>query len=82
MKINWALRFKNKATLSTIVAALVAMVYQICGAFGVVPPISESEVVNFMGMIINLLCVLGILVDPTTKGMSDSDRAMGYTDPD
>ena len=81
MKINWMLRFKNKTTLTTILCALVAMVYQICGAFGVVPPISEHEVINFMGVIINLLCVLGILVDPTTAGMSDSDRAMSYKKP-
>ena len=29
-------------------------------------------------MAINLLAVLGVIIDPTTEGISDSDRALTY----
>ena len=81
MKINWKLRFQNKTTLTAIILALVALVYQVLGLFGVVPKISEDELTTVIGMVINLLCLLGIVVDPTTDGVSDSARALTYDTP-
>ena len=37
MNINWKLRLQNKATLTALVMALVALVYQVLGVCGVVP---------------------------------------------
>lgn len=79
--INWKLRFKNKATLIAIIGATVAFIYQILGLVGVVPPISEAEVNQVIGLVINMLVALGILTDPTTAGISDSDRALCYDEP-
>ena len=81
MKINWKLRFQNKTTLTAIILALVALVYQVLGLFGVVPKISQDELTTVIGMVINLLCLLGIVVDPTTDGVSDSTRALTYDTP-
>lgn len=81
MKINWSLRLKNKATLTAIILAVIALVYQVLGLFGVVPGISESQITEVAGMVINLLCLLGIVVDPTTSGVSDSNQAMEYSAP-
>ena len=81
MNINWKLRLQNKATLTALVMALVALVYQVLGLFGVVPKISEDELTTVIGMVINLLCLLGIVVDPTTDGVSDSARALTYDTP-
>ena len=81
MKINWKLRFQNKTTLTAIILALVALVYQVLGLFGVVPKISQDELTTVIGMVINLLCLLGIVVDPTTNGVSDSARALTYDTP-
>lgn len=81
MRINWKLRFKNKATLTAILVATVALVYQVLGVFGVTPGISENKVVELIGMTINLLCMLGIVVDPTTDGVSDSTQALDYSAP-
>jgi phi LC3 family holin len=78
MKINWKARFKNKAFVITFVTIMVSLVYQILGLFGVVPSISETDIVNVFTLIVNALAALGILVDPTTKGMSDSERALTY----
>lgn len=81
MKMNLKLRYMNKTTLATFVSGLVALVYQVLALCGVTPPISESEVVETAGVIINLFVLLGIVVDPTTKGIRDSDTAMTYTEP-
>ena len=58
-----------------------ALVYQVLGLFGVVPKISQDELTTVIGMVINLLCLLGIVVDPTTDGVSDSARALTYDTP-
>ena len=81
MNINWKLRLQNKATLTALIMALVALVYQVLGVFGVVPKISQDELTTVIGMVINLLCLLGIVVDPTTAGVSDSARALTYDTP-
>lgn len=79
--INWKLRLQNKTTLTAIILAAVALVYQVLGMLGIVPSISESLVIETAGMVINLLCLLGIVTDPTTKGVSDSRQALTYDTP-
>lgn len=79
--MNLKLRLKNKATLLAIVLAAVAFLYQIAGLLGVAVPITEDQVVQIVGIIINLLVGLGILVDPTTAGIKDSTRALSYEEP-
>ena len=79
--MNIKLRLKNKTTLIAIVAATVAFLYQLAGILGIVPPISQEALMQGLGAIINLLAILGILVDPTTAGVKDSARAMSYEEP-
>lgn len=79
--INWKVRFKNKVWLVAFLGAIVAFIYQILGMFGYAPSVSEAEMSNLIGIIINLLVALGIVVDPTTAGLSDSERAMNYDAP-
>nr|DAV45637.1 MAG TPA: holin [Caudoviricetes sp.] len=81
MKINWKLRLQNKTTLVTLIALCVTFVYQILGLFGVVPKVAQDEIVNTIGLLINILVVLGVVVDPTTDGISDSTNALTYDAP-
>lgn len=81
MNINWKLRLQNKATLTALVMALVALVYQVLGVCGVVSRVSQDQVTTIISMVINILCLLGIVVDPTTAGIGDSARAMSYSEP-
>lgn len=81
MKINWMLRLKNKATLVSLIAIVITFVYQICGIFGIVPTVSQGAVENFCELVVKLLLLLGIVVDPTTAGINDSERAMTYEIP-
>lgn len=83
MSINWKARFKNKVFLITFITLAISFVYQLLGLFGVVPSVSEIDLVNVITTAVNGLAALGIVVDPTTPGVSDSERAMTYyTDDD
>lgn len=81
MNINWVLRLKNKATLTALIAAALAFGYQVAGIFGAVPPVSQDELAQAAMLLVNLLVALGVVVDPTTAGIGDSERAMNYTEP-
>lgn len=79
--MNFKLRLKNKATLAALIAAVVAFIYQILGIVGVTAPVAQSDVIQFFGIVINLLVALGVVVDPTTSGVSDSTQALNYEEP-
>lgn len=79
--INWKLRLQNKATLTALVALLVAFIFELLGIFGVVPPISQDQVMQLVTLLITILAALGVVVDPTTDGIKDSERALGYECP-
>lgn len=81
MKINWKIRLKNKGTLTAIILGVIALVYQMLGIAGVTPSLNESNAAEAAGVLINLLVIAGVVIDPTTKGISDSDMAMMYTCP-
>lgn len=81
MNINWKLRLKNRTTLVTLCVAVVTAVYCILAALGITPSIAEEQVLNLVYAIITILCALGIVVDPTTNGISDSIQAMRYEKP-
>ena len=81
MNINWKLRFQNKTTLIAIVVQAITLAYSVLGIFGIVPGISEDQVTNLIYILVELLCLLGIVVDPTTQGVGDSSQAMTYLEP-
>ena len=81
MKINFKVRAKNPVFWLTVIPALVTFVYTVLGACGVVPSVSEDMIINIITAVVSALTALGVLVDPTTKGVSDSERALEYDVP-
>ena len=81
MKINWKVRLKNPVFWMTMIPALSSFVYTVLGCFGIIPSISEDILVNALTSIITALATVGVLVDPTTKNVGDSNRAMKYNEP-
>lgn len=79
--MNFKLRLKNKTTLIALIAALVGCVYQILGIIGITAPVTQDAAMQAITLICNILVGLGVLVDPTTQGIKDSERAMGYNEP-
>lgn len=81
MKINWKLRLQNKATLTAIISAIIIFIGSISTALG-------FDLSGFLGnaegiatSIISLLVLLGVVVDPTSKGVGDSGIAQTYDKP-
>ena len=78
MKINIEARLKNKVFLISMSVLLISIIYKVLSLFGIAPSIDENAVLEVVSMIIDFLALLGVVVDPTTKGINDSERAMTY----
>lgn len=73
-KINWKLRLQNKVTLIAIIGAIFLMAQQ----FGLEIPQNIQAGVNTF---VSILVLLGVVNDPTTAGLADSERALEYYHP-
>ncbi len=78
MKINFKARIKNKAFVVGVTTLVVSFLYKLLSALDIVPAVSENEILELLGLAVNVLALVGVVVDPTTEGISDSDRAMQY----
>ena len=78
MKINWKVRLRNKTWLASVLALAVSFVYDLLAMLDVIPPLSEDWLLSLVQTLLTLLTALGVVIDPTTDGAADSDRAMGY----
>lgn len=79
--MNFILRLKNKATLTAIVGAIFLFIKQITEAFGIDLSAQIEQVSGLVGAVITLLVGLGVVVDPTSKGVKDSGITKTYTKP-
>lgn len=83
MKLNFKVRLKNKAFWLAVIPALALVAQSIAALFGYT--IDLGTLVGKLQAVVNavfaLLVILGIVVDPTTDGIGDSDRAMSYEEP-
>lgn len=73
-KINWKLRLQNKVTLIALLGAIFLMSQQ----FGFEIPQNYQDGVNTF---VYILVLLGVVTDPTTAGLTDSERALEYYEP-
>ena len=81
MKINWKVRFRNKAFLLTFIPFVISFVYQLLSMFNIFPKVSENNILNLVTQLINALALLGLVVDGTTVGIGDSEKALTYEEP-
>ena len=81
--INWKVRIKNKAFWLAVIPAIALVAQAVAAVFGYT--INLSTLVGKLQAVVNamfaLLVILGVVVDPTTDGIGDSARAMGYDEP-
>lgn len=82
-KINWKLRLKNKNFWLALIPALALAVQAIMAVFGF--EYDFSDLVNKLIVVVNtvfvVLMVLGLVNDPTTDGITDSQKALTYEKP-
>lgn len=83
MKINWTVRIKNKAFWVTTIPVVLLLIRQVGAMLGFEIDLSAvgDQLVGIVETAFILLALLGIVTDPTTPGMADSDRAMTYKTP-
>lgn len=74
--LNLKIRLKNKTFVITMMTTIIAFVYQMLAQFEVVPKITQDQTIQVLMIVVNILAGLGILVDPTTDGLKDSERVL------
>jgi len=79
--MNWKIRFKNPVFVTSFIAFCVSTVYQALAMFDIAPAVTESEVMQIVAAVVQVLTLVGVLVDPTTPRLKDSQRAMRYVAP-
>ena len=59
----------------------ISFAYGVLDLLGVVPGVSQSKVLEIVQSLLTFLGLIGVVTDPTTAGLEDSNRAMGYEQP-
>ena len=81
MKLNWKVRFKNKVWLGSFLSLIVSFIFTLLALFDVFPSVTRRLILQLMNQILTFLGLIGVIVDPTTAGIWDSERAMRYEEP-
>ena len=81
--INWKIRLMNKQFWLSLIPALALTAQAIAAVFGWEIDLTTAvgRLLTVVNTVFALLVVLGIVVDPTTEGVGDSERALSYTEP-
>ena len=83
MHINWKVRIKNKNFWIALIPALLLLIQVVASVFGFTLDLGElgNKLLAVVNAAFAVLSILGIVTDPTTKGISDSEQALTYTKP-
>lgn len=81
--INWTVRIKNKNFWLSVIPAVLLLVQTVAAVFGYTLDLGEigNRLIAVVNAVFGVLVVLGVVVDPTTAGISDSKQARGYNFP-
>lgn len=81
--MNWRVRVRNKWFWVAIIPAVLLLVQQVAAMFGFQLDFHdvEAQLLAIVETVFLLLGILGVIVDPTTKGIGDSTRARYYDEP-
>lgn len=81
--INWTVRIKNKNFWLAIIPAVLLLAQAVAAVFGVTLDLSAfgERLLAVVNAAFVVLAILGVVTDPTTRGVGDSEQALGYTAP-
>lgn len=81
--INWTVRIKNKNFWLAVIPAVLLLVQTVAAVFGYTLDLGDigNRLIAVVNAVFGVLVVLGVVVDPTTAGISDSKQARGYNWP-
>lgn len=85
--VNWKVRFRNKLWVTSFVSQLLIIAQMIVVGLNQAGLINfawteeiNTWVLGFTNVVLLALSSLGIIQDPTTSGLSDSNKAQSYTE--
>ena len=81
--INWKVRIRNKTLWMALIPALLLLAQNGAAMFGISLELEEvgSRVLAVVNQLFAVLTILGIVNDPTTQGLGDSEQALSYREP-
>ncbi len=79
--INWKARLHSGPFWMGVVGAVVAAVFAVVQLCGVELSVTADQVLNVATLVLMVPASIGIISDPTTKGLSDSQMALTYDKP-
>lgn len=82
-KINWLVRIRNKVFWVTLIPAVLLLAQAVAALLGYQLDLSGlgERLKTVVEALFAVLAILGIVNDPTTKGVSDSRLALTYDEP-
>ena len=83
MKINWLVRIKNKNFWISVIPAMLLLIQVVAAVFDFKLDLGElgNKLIDVVNAVFVLLTILGVVNDPTTEGISDSNQALTYVKP-
>ena len=83
MKINWTVRLKNKNFWLAIIPAILLLIQVVASVFGFKMDMGDmgNKLLAVVNAVFTVLAILGVVNDPTTESMSDSEQALTYAEP-
>lgn len=81
--INWQVRFKNRGFWLSLIPAALLFVQAFAALFGFELELEGigARLLDLVNALFAVLALLGIVADPTTAGLGDSELALGYARP-
>lgn len=81
--INWKIRMQNKTFWLALVPAFLLLIQAVAQVFNISLDFTNlnKDLINVVNTLFVVLTILGVVTDPTTKGMSDSTQALTYSKP-
>ena len=82
-KINWKVRIKNKTFWITMIPVMVLLLKAVLSLMGFTTETYALEewITQLIDAAFILLGIIGIVADPTTAGVTDSEQALTYEAP-
>lgn len=81
--INWKVRIANKSFWVAMIPAILLLIQVVLAVFNVDIDLGElgNKLLAVVNAVFAVLTIMGVVVDPTTEGVSDSTQALTYTTP-
>lgn len=82
MRINWKVRFMHKPFLLAMFSLVILLAQQVGAIFGYdLTNLMDEQLTSIVNTVLSMFVLMGVVVDPTTSGTSDSVRAQMYRRP-